>query len=192
MNPIDNRFFEKDRVCPWWLAWTFDNPLRRLVHKPEEILGPYLQEGMTVADIGCGMGYFSIAMAKMVGEKGAVISADLQQEMLDRVRKRAGKAGVAERIRTVRASADDIRIEGPVDFVLVFWMVHEVKDIPRFFGQVSSVLKPGGKVLYAEPRLHVTGRRFQEILGYAGQAGFRVSDAPPVRLSRAALLSKAG
>ena len=49
------------------MAWTFDNPLRRWFQDPERILGSFVREGMTVADIGCGMGYFSVAMAKMIG-----------------------------------------------------------------------------------------------------------------------------
>lgn len=49
-------------VCPWWLAYAFDNPLRRIFHKPEEMFAPYLREGMIAIDLGCGMGYFSISM----------------------------------------------------------------------------------------------------------------------------------
>ncbi len=70
-------------ICPWWYAYTFDNPLRHLFHKPERMLAGYVKPGMTVMDIGCGMGFFSIGMARMVGEEGAVISVDLQQQMLD-------------------------------------------------------------------------------------------------------------
>ena len=190
MKPFQGLFFKEERVCPWWLAWTFDNPLRRVIHKPEAIVGPYLHEGMTVADIGCGMGYFSIAMARLVGETGTVISADLQQKMLDLVQMRAGKAGVAGRIHPVLALKDDIGISEQVDFVLAFWMVHEVKDIPKFFGQVHSVLHKGGKILYVEPRIHVTNRRFQEILADARQAGFQINEAPVIRLSHSAALSK--
>ncbi len=189
MKIFRNLIFREDRVCPWWLAWTFDNPLRRLVHKPEEIFGPFVREGMIVADIGCGMGYFSIAMAKMVGKKGKVIALDLQQEMLDLMVKRARKAGVADRIRPVLAREGDIMLNDPVDFVLAFWMVHEVQDIPQFFRQVASILKEGGVFLYAEPRMHVPSRRFKEILGYSRQAGFRVSDGPTVRFSRVALMT---
>ncbi|MDA8423815.1 MAG: class I SAM-dependent methyltransferase [Nitrospiraceae bacterium] len=190
MKPFQGLFFKE--VCPWWLAWTFDNPLRRVIHKPEAIVGPYLHEGMTVADIGCGMGYFSLAMAKIVGEGGIVIAVDLQQKMLDLMQARAGKAGVAHQIHSVCATTEDIGIKDPVDFVLLFWMAHEVKNIPRFFGQIYSVLKKGGNILYVEPRLHVPDRRFQEILGHARQAGFQINDAPQVRLSRAAVLSKKG
>ena len=50
-------------TCPWWGGFFIDNPLRRLLHKPERILAPYVRRGMKVIDFGCGMGLFSIAMA---------------------------------------------------------------------------------------------------------------------------------
>ena len=131
----------QDHICPWWLAYTFDNPLRRFLHDPDPMLGQLVRDGMTVADIGCGMGYFSIAMARMVGEKGKVISVDLQHEMLDIMLRRARKAGMGDRIQPVLAESDNIKINGSLDFVLLFWMLHEVKDIPRFLGQLASVLK---------------------------------------------------
>jgi ubiquinone/menaquinone biosynthesis C-methylase UbiE len=191
MKLFGNIFKRDGHVCPWWLIWTFDNPVRRHFQAPEKIVGPFVRTGMTVADIGCGMGYFTIALAKLAGETGTVIAVDLQQKMLDMMRKRAERAGVSDRVSPVLATEDDIVVKEKVDFVLAFWMVHEVKDIPRFFSQISSILHKGGSVLYVEPRMHVTGRRFQEIIGHARQAGFLVADAPPVRFSRAALLSKA-
>ncbi len=178
------------RVCPWWLAFTFDNPFRRFLHDPEEILGSFVGEGMTVADIGSGMGYFSIAMATMVSGTGKVFAVDVQQKMLAIMHKRAAKAGVAERIYPILGTYDDIKIKGPLDFVLTFWMVHEVNDVPRFFSQVAAALKEGGKVLYVEPKLHVPDYRFHEILDHARSAGFRISNGPRIRISRAAVLSK--
>jgi ubiquinone/menaquinone biosynthesis C-methylase UbiE len=142
------------------------------------------------ADIGCGMGYFSIAMAKMVGEKGAVISADLQQEMLDIMQKRAVKRGLSSRIRPVHAVENHINISEPVDFVLAFWMVHEAGDIPRLFSQVSSILKDSGRFLIAEPKMHVTRQAFEQTLEYAKAAGFRIAEAPHVSISRAVVLSR--
>ncbi len=186
---IDKLLARDEHVCPWWMAWTFDNPLRRRLHDPERILGAYMKEGMTAADIGCGMGYFSIALARMAGPQGRVLAVDLQAKMLEFLKRRARRAGLAERIETVLAAPDDIGISGPVDLVLAFWMVHEVKDIPRFLGQVAAVLRPGGRVLYAEPRLHVTKRRFEEILGHARAAGFSVADGPKAGMSRAAVLA---
>jgi ubiquinone/menaquinone biosynthesis C-methylase UbiE len=190
MKSFHNLFSRDERICPWWLAYTFDNPLRRILHDPRKILGEFVRNGMTVADIGCGMGYFSIAMAGMVGARGKVLAVDVQRKMLELMQKRAEKAGVRDRIQPILTSEDDLGITGPVDFILAFWMVHEVGNIPKFFEQVSSILKTTGYILYAEPRMHVTDERFQEILGYAGHAGFKAANAPPVRFSRAAVLTR--
>ena len=181
----------KDKhICPWWLAYTFDNPLRRYLHDPLAILTPYLQEGMTAIDLGCGMGYFSRAMAKIVGDTGKVIAADLQQEMLAITRKRAEKDGVARRILFLLAKEDDIGFTGQVDFALAFWMVHEVTDTRNFFLQIYRMLDPTGTLLIAEPKMHVTKARFHEILSLAQDAGFMITATPAIRLSRSAVLSR--
>ncbi len=182
--------FRESKVCPWWLAYTFDNPLRRWMHDPQSILGSFVREGMIVGDIGCGMGYFTVPLAKLVGEKGTVFAVDVQQQMLDRMLKRAEKAGVAARIRPLRTNENDIGIKDPVDFLRAFWMVHETPDIPAFFTQVRSILKEGGKLLFAEPRMHVSVRAFRETLDHARQAGLAVSEGPRIRMSRAVIVSK--
>jgi SAM-dependent methyltransferase len=96
---IAMRWFERllrmnNRVCPWWLCYSFDNPLRRLVHDPERILNPHVNPGMTAVDIGCGMGCFTLGLAKLVGPGGKVIAVDLQEEMLAALGRRARKAGL--------------------------------------------------------------------------------------------------
>jgi SAM-dependent methyltransferase len=75
--------------CPYWLAWALDNPLRRWLHNPQKILEGLVQPGQTVLDLGCGPGYFSLALARMVGANGRVVAVDLQPEMLEFVRRRA-------------------------------------------------------------------------------------------------------
>ena len=177
-------------VCPWWLAYTFDNPLRRIFHKPERILAPYLNEGMTAIDIGCGMGYFSIGMAKIVGKNGRIISVDLQQKMLDTLVERAKKAGVANRITTLLCDEKDIGIKEKVDFALTFWMAHETPDEFNFFEQVHSILKRSGKLLFAEPKMHVTFTEFRKTLSIAEGLGFKVIDSPEIVFSHTALLEK--
>lgn len=178
----------KPHVCPWWFAYTFDNGLRRLFHRPEEMFAAYLEPGMTALDIGCGMGYFSIGMARMLGEEGRVISVDLQQEMLDAVRRRAGRAGVGTRIHTHRCAPNALNIEAQADFALAFWMVHEVPDSDRLLSEIRASLKPGGRFMIAEPRFHVKQQDFLKTLAQAGRAGFEIDDRPRIRLSRAALL----
>ena len=87
-------FFHRTRVCPWWMCFTFDNLLRRLIQNPEKTIEPYVHPGDTVLDVGPGMGYFSIPLAKKVGEKGKVFAADVQIEMLNALQKRARRANV--------------------------------------------------------------------------------------------------
>jgi len=177
-----------ESICPWWLAYTFDNPLRSLFHKPEKILESYVNEDMTVLDVGCGMGFFSIGLAKLVGSRGAVIAVDVQQKMLNTLIRRAEKAGISDRISLHRSEPDDLGLEIPVDFILAFWMVHEVPDTDSFFQQIRLCLKAKGKVLIAEPKFHVSAKRFKEILESAQRSGLNYSERLSIRFSRSAVL----
>jgi ubiquinone/menaquinone biosynthesis C-methylase UbiE len=174
-------------VCTWWIAYTFDNPFRKIFHNPATILGDYVKEGMTVLDVGCGLGYFSIGMAKLVGANGKVIAVDLQQKMLDIMLKRAGRAGVADRIIPHRCKADTIGIEDSVDFILAFWMVHEVSDQSHFFKQAQSILSDQGKLLIAEPKMHVSAKALSKIVEIAQDKGLRYCERPDIKFSRTAL-----
>lgn len=180
---------KEHHVCPWWLAYTFDNPLRRFIHRPELIFYGLVERDMTVMDIGCGMGYFSIALAKIVGPQGLVIAADLQPQMLKILKKRAAKVGVADRIRIHQSKPRSLGFQTKVDFVLAFWMVHETPDAHSFFREIVSLLKPGGKLLIAEPAFHVSTELFQKILTAADKNGLRIAARPRIALSRAAVFT---
>jgi ubiquinone/menaquinone biosynthesis C-methylase UbiE len=191
-NPF-HRLFVRDRhVCPWWLCFTFDNLIRKLFHSPENILAPYVHEGDTVLDVGPGMGYFSIPLARMVGDKGKVIAADVQAPMLAALRKRVKKQGLEGCVVPHLCKSDSIGIRDPIDFVLAFWMVHEVPNQNRFFREIKLLLKPEGKLLLAEPTIHVTRSMFEETQKRAEEAGFKVMANPKISMSRTALLSLRG
>ena len=63
-------------ICPSWLGYFLINPLRKLLENPDKILGQFVREGMTVLEPGCGMGFFTLPLARMVGPKGRVVVAD--------------------------------------------------------------------------------------------------------------------
>jgi ubiquinone/menaquinone biosynthesis C-methylase UbiE len=86
-------------VCPWWAGYFINNRLRHMLRNPEAILDRYVRPGMTVMDLGCGMGLFSIAMARKVGGQGCVIAVDIQPRMLDVLQRHAEKSGMATRIQ---------------------------------------------------------------------------------------------
>jgi len=188
-NPFRHLFVRDRHVCPWWVCFTFDNFIRRLFHNPENILAPYVHEGDTVLDVGPGMGYFSIPLARMVGDKGKVIAADVQAPMLSALERRAQKQGLEGRIVPHLCKTDSIGVRDPVDFALAFWMVHEVPDQSRFFHEMKDLLQPVGKFLLAEPVMHVSRRMFEETVKRAEEAGFMVTETPRIFMSRAAVLS---
>lgn len=79
---------EYKRVCPVERAGGLDNIWRRWLQDPCRILASHVREGMTVLDVGCGPGFFTIPMAQLVGGTGRVIAADLQDGMLEKVRRK--------------------------------------------------------------------------------------------------------
>lgn len=176
--------------CPWWVIGFFDNPLRRWFHNPETILAGLVREGQTALDIGCGMGYFTIQLARMVGDSGRVIAADLQPQMLAGLRKRAQKAELLSRIELHLAKPERIDVTEPIDFALTFWMLHEVRQQDAFLAEVYQLLKPGACLLLVEPLFHVSEKRFEQEIQKAKEEGFRIVSNPAVRFSRSALLMK--
>jgi len=62
-----------------------ENSFRFRFQNPQKILEPYIKPGMTVLDLGCGPGFFTIEIARMLNCSGKVIAADIQNGMLDKV-----------------------------------------------------------------------------------------------------------
>ncbi|HUS87102.1 MAG TPA: class I SAM-dependent methyltransferase [Bacteroidales bacterium] len=180
---------KRNRVCPIEVSWGLDNTLRKLVQNPRKILKPYIGQGMTVVDLGCGPGFFTIEIARMVGETGKVIAADLQEGMLEKVNNKIKDTELEQRIGLHRCKVDEIGIEKKVDFILAFYMVHEVPDKERLFKELKSILKPGGNLFIIEPWFHVSKRSFENMIENLNETGFELTGKPKVAGSRAVLLT---
>ena len=179
-------------TCPWWFGYTFDNPLRRYIHDPRALFHDLVSEGDVVADLGCGLGYFTLALADLVGPSGRVVAVDVQSQMLERTRRRAQRRGLDARIEFHQCSHESLGLTGVFDFVLAFWMFHEVRNRRGFLGEVRSVLGPDGCLLIAEPKGHVPRSLFSRERQLATEAGFDVREGPKVRFSRSVLCVPAG
>ncbi len=182
-----------ERVCPWWAGYLLASPIRRWFENPEEMLAPYLQSGATAMDVGCAMGFFSLPLAELVGPGGRVICVDLQERMIRSLRKRAARAGLADRIETRVCSAtslglDDLRSK--VDFALAYAVVHEVPDAARLLAEIGEALAPGGRLLIAEPKGHVSGEALEKTIAFAEKGGLSPIDRPAIKRSRTVLLEK--
>jgi ubiquinone/menaquinone biosynthesis C-methylase UbiE len=180
----------EQHVCPWWLAYTFDNPLRGLLHQPAQILDGLVGQGDTVIDMGCGIGFFSLGLARIVGAAGHVLAIDRQQRMLTILRQRARHASLERRISPICCSAEHLPVTRQVDMVLVFWMAHEVPNQHDMFAALATLLKSGGKLLLAEPNMHVSRNQYQHIFQQAHTTGLQPIPGPAIGFSRSALFLK--
>lgn len=182
-----------EHVCPVWMGYLFVNPLRRLVHNPDKILNGHVAQGMTVLDVGCAMGFFSLPLARRVGPSGRVVCVDMQQGMLDSLEKRARKAGVTKLLDVRTCTPTDLGVKDladQVDFALAFAMVHEARDLKALLGQLAAALKPGGRLLICEPKGHVSDDVFAAEVQAAEEAGLTVEQRSPVKRGLSVLLSR--
>ena len=181
------------QVCPPWVGYFLLNPLRKLFENPNKMLGPFVREGMTVLEPGCGMGYFTLPLARMVGPEGRVVAVEIQEKMLSVLARRARKAGLNDRIDIRHIADPDLGIGdllNKVDFAAAIHVVHEVLDQAVFFLEIWEALKPGGKMLVLEPKGHISQGEFDQTMATAIQAGFKPEAAPIKHGSRERLLIK--
>jgi len=181
------------RVCPFWVGYLLISPLRTLFQNPDKLLKPFITPGMKVLDIGCGMGFFSLPIARMIGANGKVICVDVQEKMISALKKRAKKAGLTDRIETRICNQNSLGLDDlneVIDFVLAFAVVHEVQHATEFFDEIYRTLKPPGRFLIVEPKGHVSEKDFNITTSLAQQNGFKLIDTPSLPRNRTMLLRK--
>jgi ubiquinone/menaquinone biosynthesis C-methylase UbiE len=163
------------------MHWLLANPLRRLLESPEALLQPHVAPGMTVLEPGCGFGYFTLPLARMVGPTGKVLCVDVEPKVVARLQRRVDRAGLSSRVAASVCSPTDLGLgarSGQVDLVTVIHMMHELEDLPGFLRQVTALLKPGGRMLVLEPKGHVAPARFAVELEACREAGFTALPLP--------------
>ena len=159
---------------------------------PRPCWPPWVRPGATCLDLGCGMGYFTVGLARLASPGGRVVAVDLQEKMLAGLRRRANKAGLGGAIEPRRCAPDSLGIgdlAGAVDFALCFWMLHEVPSVADFLGQVLETMRPRGALLVTEPKFHVDPKTFAGEMAQAEALGWRVVERPNIWGSHSAILS---
>jgi ubiquinone/menaquinone biosynthesis C-methylase UbiE len=134
-----------DDVAKW--VKVFDDPGRDVWQKPDEVIHALgVLPGMTVADLGAGTGYFSVHLAKAVGDKGRVLAIDVEPNLVSYMKERATKANLAQLV-PVLAAADDPKLPPKgVDLVLIVDTWHHIDDRVRYLGKLAAGLKADGRV----------------------------------------------
>jgi len=180
-------------VCPAWAGPLLCCPLRRLFERPEALLGESVRPGMTVLEPGCGMGYFTLPIARRTGPAGRTVAVDLQPKMIEGLTRRARRAGLLDRIEPVACADGELglaRWTGRFDLAVAIHVLHEVRDQSRFLAQLLDALRPGGRLLVLEPKGHVTREALEAELALAEGAGLLRIDDLDHRRSQGALLEK--
>lgn len=170
-------------------AHQLDTIFRRWLQNPFKILSPFVQQRMTVIDYGCGNGYFSLPLSKMVGNFGHVYSIDIQQEMLDKLVEKLTASSITN-VTPILKEHEKLNISAKIDFALAVYVVHEISDQKGFFKEMFDLLKPGGQLLVIEPDFIVSKRKFNKTLEFAEQVGFTECEKLNLILSKSRLLMK--
>jgi ubiquinone/menaquinone biosynthesis C-methylase UbiE len=180
---------------PWWLGPLLASPVRRLLENPERLVGSLVRPGDKVLEVGPGMGFFTLPLARAVGEHGSVVCVDVQPQMLHGLARRLEKRGLAARVAIRQCSADSLRVgdlDGTMDLVLAIHVVHEMQAPEVALREMAGALRSGGRLLLLEPAGHCPEAVFRAEIDWAARAGLaRIGDPDHVRpRDRKALFEK--
>lgn len=134
------------------MDWLFRDT-RMSEEDPEQMFEQLgIQPGMTVCDMGCGSGFYTLRMAKAVGEEGRVLAVDIQPQMLQALSTRAGRAGL-ENIEMVLGEVHDPKLpEGEVDLILMVDVYHEFSHPEYMLQAMRNSLTEDGVIALVEFR----------------------------------------
>lgn len=137
---------------PGGIIW-LERSARESEERPQLVLDALkIREGQTVADLGCGSGYYAFRMAQLVGRSGKVFAIDIEQRMLQFVRQRAEREAVTN-IETILAMDSDPNLPpDSTDLLLMVDVYHELEHPFEVMEKVRQALKPGGRVALVEYR----------------------------------------
>lgn len=161
-------------TCPIWIGYLLASPLRRLFESPDKMVGALVKPGDRVLELGPGLGFFTVPVARAVGAAGRVVCVDVQAGMLERLGRRLQKCDLAGRVELRRCTQDDLGLageQGRCDVVLAIHVVHETSDPAGTVRALAGCLQPAGQLLLVEPRGHVSSATWQAEISALEQAG---------------------
>jgi ubiquinone/menaquinone biosynthesis C-methylase UbiE len=135
-------------------------------------------------------------MAERVGETGGIVCVDVQPQMLNALRRRLLRKGLTARVELRQCTATELGVTdfaGSIDLAVLIHVLHEVSDPRRVLRDIVATLRPNGKLLFAEPKGHVSSFAFQEELTMARELGLVSCDMsvyPALRGRQVALLER--
>lgn len=180
---------KKPLYCPLSMAWILDSKLRKFFFNPEKILKPYINKNITALDFGCGTGLYSIKIAELLQGTGKVIAVDMQKGMLDIIKRKIYGKSIENNIILHQCSQEKIDVKQNVDFVLMFYVVHEVPSKENLFNEVLPLINPDGLLMIVEPKL-VSAKSFNQMINNIKEYGFEEYNKLKITFSRGIVLKK--
>jgi ubiquinone/menaquinone biosynthesis C-methylase UbiE len=147
-----------------------DNLLRRLFSPPGRFVDSFVVAGQVAADLGCGPGFFTIALAERAGSEGRIYAVDSDDRAVRAVERKAGKLGLRNIEAHVTSAADlNFITDGTVDFVLAHGLLCSMAPTERdaAVGEIKRILKPGGQAYLSAARgpwSYLDGAAWERIL----------------------------
>jgi predicted methyltransferase len=130
-----------------------ERPDREATEQPEHVLDVLgVKEGMNVADVGAGSGYFTVRIARRIAPRGHVLATDLQPEMLDLLRTKVAAEKLANVVPVLTTESDAKLPRGELDLVLMVDVYHELPKPAQTLAQVRASLRTGGRIALVEYR----------------------------------------
>jgi ubiquinone/menaquinone biosynthesis C-methylase UbiE len=128
-----------------------EDPARqKLIPAYKILVSSGLKEGMQVADIGCGTGFFAFPASDIVGGGGFVWGVDSSEEFLAYCTHKAVEKNITN-VSFVAGDAGDIPLQNEsVDIVIVSMVLHEVEEKAKVLQEIARIVRPGGKVVFVE------------------------------------------
>jgi ubiquinone/menaquinone biosynthesis C-methylase UbiE len=160
---------------PEFLANLIDNPLRRKIQPPSEMpIQHGIEPGMTVLEVGPGNGRYTIEIARRVGNKGRVVTVDIEPKMIERVTQRA----LSEKITNLDAKVANVYDlpfdDGAFDAICMIAVISEIPEPEKAMREFYRVLSPSGTLAFTELLLDPDYPLAQTLVRQAGKANFRL------------------
>jgi ubiquinone/menaquinone biosynthesis C-methylase UbiE len=134
-------------ACTGLKRWAYEGFGRDRWQKPAEVMRALeIRAGQEVADVGAGSGYFTFRLAQAVGPSGKVYAVDIDEDMIDYLKKRAGEEGAHHVIPTAARPEDPQLPETSIDWIFVCNTYHHIEKRTAYFKNAKRYLKPGGRV----------------------------------------------
>lgn len=171
---MDTATEHRPHVIPAWMLPLLALPIRRWFDPSVKEILADVRPGMRVLEVGPGVGYHSIPLARALGPAGGLTCVELQAPAREGLRRRLARRGLADRVDIRPCEPADLGIAdlaGTEDLALAIAVLHEMPEPARALADLAKALRPGGRLRVLEPKGHCSATLFEAEVAWAKAAG---------------------